>query len=83
MKGYSMNWLPILLLGLSLPMIEFGFLFLYRFGWKICTTAIITNSCTTIGLALIGVLWYKEELSAMNVVGIGLSVAGIICVNVK
>ncbi|HVN48544.1 MAG TPA: EamA family transporter [Bacteroidota bacterium] len=77
------KWLPVILLGLSLPMVEFGFLFIYRFGWKISTTALITNSFSMIGLALLGVLWYKEELSALNVVGICLSVAGIICVNIR
>jgi len=77
------KWLPIILLGLSPPMVEFGFVFIYRFGWKISTTAIITNSLTMIGLALIGVLWYKEELSLIDMVGIGLGVVGITCVNIK
>jgi uncharacterized membrane protein len=77
------KWLPIILLGLSLPMVEFGFLYIYRFGWKMSTTSVITNSCSMIGLALIGMLWYKEELSMVNMIGIGLSVVGIICVNIK
>lgn len=79
----NQKWLPIILLGLSLPMVEFGFLFIYRYGWKISTAAAITNSSTLIGLALIGALWYKEELSAVNLIGIGLAVVGIICVNIK
>ncbi len=77
------KWLAIILLGLSLPMVEFGFLYIYRFGWKMGTTSVITNSCSMIGLALIGMLWYKEELSIINMVGIGLSVVGIVCVNIK
>ena len=77
------RWLPIILLGLSLPMVELGFLYAYRLGWKISTTSIITGSFTTIALALIGVLWYREELTLINIVGIVLSSAGVILINYK
>ena len=79
----NQKWLPIILLGLSLPMIELGFLYAYRLGWKISTTSIITGSFTTIALALIGVLWYKEDLTLINIVGIVLSSIGVFLVNYK
>ena len=77
------KWLPIILLGLSLPMVELGFLYAYRLGWKTITTSIITGSFTTIALALIGVLWYREELTLINIVGIVLSSVGVILINYK
>jgi multidrug transporter EmrE-like cation transporter len=64
-------------------MVELGFLYAYRLGWKISTTSIITGSFTTIALALIGVLWYREELTLINIVGIVLSSVGVILINYK
>jgi uncharacterized membrane protein len=77
------KWLPIVLLGLSLIMVELGFLYAYRTGWKISTTSIIAGSFTTVALALIGVLWYREEITLINIVGIVLSSAGVILINYK
>lgn len=77
------DWLPILFLGLTLIPVELGFLYAYRTGWRISTTAITTSSATTILLALIGVLWFKEQLSVTNLVGVGLCIVGVICANIK
>jgi uncharacterized membrane protein len=86
-KGASLfsdqKWLPIVLLGFSLIMVELGFLYAYRTGWKISTTSIVAGSFTTVALALIGVLWYREEITLINVVGIVLSSAGVILINYK
>jgi uncharacterized membrane protein len=77
------NWLPILFLGLSLIPVELGYLNAYRTGWKISTTSITTGPFITISLALIGTLWYKEELSVTNIAGIGLCIIGVICANME
>jgi drug/metabolite transporter (DMT)-like permease len=77
------QWLPVIFLGLSAVGIELGFLYAYRTGWGISTTAITTVPFVTVVLAIIGVLWFKEELSALNIIGMGLCVAGVICVNIK
>jgi drug/metabolite transporter (DMT)-like permease len=86
-KGASLlsdqKWLPIVLLGFSLIMVEVGFLYAYRTGWKISTTSIIAGAFTTVALALIGVLWYREEITLINVIGIVLSSAGVILINYK
>lgn len=75
--------LPILFLGLSLVPVELGFLYAYRTGWRISTTSITTGPFIAISLALIGALWYKEQLSVTNMIGIGLSVAGVVCANMR
>jgi drug/metabolite transporter (DMT)-like permease len=86
-KGASLfsdqKWMPVILLGFSLIMVELGFLYAYRTGWKISTTSIIAGSFTTIALVLIGVLWYREELTFINIIGILLSSVGVILVNMK
>jgi len=86
-KGTSLlsgqKWFPVLLLGFSLVMVELGFLYAYRTGWKISTTSIIAGSFTTIALVLIGVLWYQEELTILKIVGIVFSTVGVILINYK
>jgi drug/metabolite transporter (DMT)-like permease len=86
-KGWELvrnqNWFLVLLLGISAVGVELGFLYAYRTGWKISTTAVTTGSFITICLALIGVLWFKEELTVLNVLGIALCVVGVICINIK
>jgi len=77
------KWLPIILLGFSIIMIELGYLYAYRTGWKISTTSIIAGSFTTVALALIGILLYKEELTFINIIGIVLSLVGVILINYK
>ncbi len=46
------KWLPIILLGLSLPMVELGFLYAYRLGWKMRYNVhyyrFLYNSCFSI-----------------------------------
>lgn len=77
------DWLLIVLLGVSAIGVELGVLYAYRTGWRISTTSITTGTFTAISLALIGVLWFKEELTAVNVVGIALCLIGVVCMNVK
>lgn len=79
----NQKWLPIVLLGFSLIMIDLGFLYAYRTGWKISTTSIMVGSFTTIALALIGVLLYREEITLLNVIGIVLSSVGVILIIYK
>jgi drug/metabolite transporter (DMT)-like permease len=79
----NQKWLLLVLLGFSLIMVELGFLYAYRTGWKISTTSIIAGSFTTIALAFIGVLWYREEITLINIAGIVLSAVGVILINMK
>ena len=80
---HNRDWLPLIFLGLSLIPVELGFLYAYRTGWKISTTSITTGPFITIALALIGTLWYKEELSITNFIGIGLCIAGVVCLHIE
>jgi drug/metabolite transporter (DMT)-like permease len=77
------RWLPIVVLGFSLVMIELGFLYAYRTGWKLSTTSVVAGSFTAIALALIGFLWYKEEITLINAAGIALSTIGVVLMNLR
>jgi drug/metabolite transporter (DMT)-like permease len=77
------DWIPIIALGLSLLPVELGFLYAYRIGGPISTTSITAGPLIAVFLALIGVFWYHEELTLTKIVGIGLCVVGVICVNIE
>jgi uncharacterized membrane protein len=83
MSFNGQRWLPVVVLGFSLVMIELGFLYAYRTGWKISTASLIAGSFTAVALALIGVLWYKEEITPVNIAGIVLSTVGVALLSVR
>ncbi len=79
----TQNWLLTALLGMSAVGVELGFIYAYRTGWNISTMSVTVGSFTTVSLAVIGVLWFKESLSAVNIAGIVLCIAGFLLVNWK
>ena len=80
---HNQNWLLVLLIGLTAVGVELGFLYAYRSGWSISTTSITIGAFMTTSLALIGTLWFKEQLTPLNIVGIVLCLAGVFCINSK
>lgn len=80
---HNQNWVLAALIGLTAVGVELGFLYAYRTGWSISTTSITIGAFTTTSLALVGTLWFKEQLTPLNIVGIVLCLAGVICVNTR
>jgi drug/metabolite transporter (DMT)-like permease len=76
----ELNW-SAFLLGVTIVLLELGFLLAYRFGWNISTTQIISTVTVTIILAPIGTFFFKESISFINIIGIGVSIAGVILMN--
>ena len=73
----EINWASYIL-GIAIFAIEIGFLLVYRSGWSINITAIFANVITAIILIFFGVYFFKEQVSTTNIVGIVLSIAGLI-----
>ena len=71
------NW-TALVLGISIVGLEFGYLWIYRVGWKIGTANLFTSITLTCVLLIIGVLIYKEVLSLRQILGIGVCVIGLV-----
>ncbi len=61
--------------------IEFGFLLAYRAGWNISILALMVNAAGTVLLVPVGLLLFREKLSAINVIGICLCILGLIMIN--
>ncbi len=66
--------------GVSIVGIEIGFLLAYRAGWRISLGSTATAAALAVLLVPTGVLLYGERLSAANVAGIVLCIAGIVLV---
>lgn len=78
----QLNWSSILL-GVSIVLLELGFLLAYRAGWNIGTASIISTIIVTITLIPFGIIFYREQISKINVLGIIISIIGIILINKK
>ena len=70
------NW-AVFTLGAAAALIEMGFLFAYRTGWRISITAVATNAAAALVLIPIGLLVFKDHLSLKNVVGLIFCLVGL------
>ena len=82
MNFKELNWSSFVL-GLAIIFLELGFLLAYRVGWNIGTSSIISTILVTITLIPIGIIFFKEDINIKNIIGIGLSIVGIILMNTK
>ena len=73
------NW-SVLGMGVGAAAIEVGFMLAYRMGWKISLTAVATNVAATAVLIPIGLLVFREHLSARNILGVVFCVLGLLLV---
>ena len=78
----QLNWTSVGL-GFALVGLEIGFLLAYRVGWDISLAALIANVAVTLLLVPIGLLFFKEKVSPVNIVGIVVCIVGLIMVNKK
>lgn len=72
----QLNWSSFAL-AFAVAGLELGFLLAYRAGWNISLGAIVSNVVVAILLVPIGLLLFKEHLSAAKVMGLALCVVGL------
>ena len=73
------NWAS-LALGLAIVGLEFGYLCIYRAGWKISVASLVANISLACVLLVVGLLLYRETVSARQAVGMALSAIGLILI---
>jgi len=78
----GLNWTSCVL-GLSIILLELGFLLAYRVGWDVSLAAIVSNVSVTLLLIPIGIIFFKENISITNLIGISFCIIGLILVNYK
>lgn len=80
-KKEIFSWNPSALgLGFSIVGIELGVVYMYRVGWTVQTSFILTNSLIVAALMVTGALFYKEKLKLRQLAGAALTLAGIACI---
>lgn len=77
-----LNWTAAVL-GLAIIGLELGFLLAYRSGWNVSSAALVANIAVSVLLIPVGLLFFGEGLKPVNVVGVVLCVAGLVCVTWK
>lgn len=80
MEFQKTNWTSWAL-GFAVLLMELGYIFLYRAGWKISVGSLVANISSAVLLLVIGIFLYKEFLSARQLLGIAVCVAGLVLVN--
>lgn len=74
------NWTS-LAFGGAIIGLEFGYLEMYRAGWKVSVGPLVTYVCVACTLLVVGALAYKEAVSPRQIAGMLLCVGGIILVS--
>ena len=73
------NWTTYTL-GVAIVSLEFGFLCVYRAGWKISIANLFASITLTCVLLIVGFLLYKEVLSVRQILGMGVCAVGLILI---
>ncbi|MBL8102216.1 MAG: EamA family transporter [Anaerolineales bacterium] len=86
-KGFAaelkkLNWASFLL-AIAVVGIEFGFLLTYRAGWNLGIAAVLVNVAASLILLPVAMIFFKDKISWVNIVGIFVCLAGLVMLNWK
>ena len=73
------NW-SALALGIAIVGLEFGYICIYRAGWKIGIASLVANISLTCVLLLIGLFVYKEVITLKQLLGMGICAVGLMLI---
>lgn len=76
----DLNW-STYLLAFSIVGLETGYLLVYRSGWNIGLAAVLVNVAASIILVPLAILYFKENLTWVNVLGVLVCLAGLVMLN--
>jgi drug/metabolite transporter (DMT)-like permease len=78
----KLNWASV---GLAVAVvgIEFGFLLTYRSGWNLGIAAVLVNVVASLILVPVAILYFKDKISWINILGILVCLAGLVMLNWK
>ncbi len=76
----TLNW-STYALALSIVGLETGFLLVYRSGWNIGLAAVLVNVAASLILVPVALLYFKNSLNWVNVIGILICLAGLYMLN--
>jgi uncharacterized membrane protein len=76
----ELNW-TALALGAAVVILDLGYLMIYRSGFDVSLGLLVTQSAAALLLVLVGVAYFAEKLSLVNIGGIALCMVGLWLVN--
>ena len=75
------SWNPSALgLGAAIVGIEMGVVYMYRAGWSVHSSFIVSNSLIVVALLAVGALVYEEKLKLRQFLGMVMALLGIACI---
>jgi drug/metabolite transporter (DMT)-like permease len=77
------DWRDIALISLGIIGIELGFLFVYRLGLPLNSSALIVNGLMGMSLLLIGVFFTGEKINTTQFIGLAFTIIGMGLVTFK
>jgi drug/metabolite transporter (DMT)-like permease len=75
-SGKGINWASAAV-GISIVGVELAVLLAYRTGWRISILSVIGNTASALLLVGVGLVLFREHLSARNVAGVLLCLIGL------
>ncbi|WP_416177531.1 EamA family transporter [Dialister sp.] len=80
-KKEIFSWNPSALgLGAAIVGIEMGSVYMYRVGWSVHSSFIVSNSLIVVALLVVGALVYGEKLKLRQLLGMVMALSGIACI---
>lgn len=74
-----LNWTAFAL-GICIVGLEFGYIHVYRAGWRVNTAPLVANIALSCALLFVGFLLYKESLTLRQLIGIFVCITGLVLV---
>lgn len=74
------NWTSVAF-GLAIVALEFGYINVYRVGWKISIGSLIANISLACVLLLIGVIIFRESISIRQILGMVMCMGGLLLIS--
>ena len=68
-------------MAMAITAVEVASVFMYKVGWNISIGSTVSSILTAVALAAVGVLLYKEVMTANQLVGIGICIVGLVVMN--
>jgi uncharacterized membrane protein len=69
-----------LALGIAIVGLEFGYICIYRAGWKIGVASLVANISLACVLLLVGLFVYKEVITLKQLLGMGICAIGLMLI---
>ncbi len=72
---------PLIIMGLSVIGLDVGFILAYRAGWGVSTAPLVTNVLVAMVLLPLGVFFFREKLTFIQLSGIACCVIGLVLIS--